>query len=126
MGNMCRKYRLDCPTVDHRENSLNTFVQWCLLFTVWYKFTLLFSNVWFYFVLFKAMISEKWTFNEILNTEFPFLKKLGDANVSCTKFWFMFIIYGTPPKDTNILKKRQHLLQKLVIIFKRLFPKESI
>ena len=31
--------------------------------------------------------------NEIFNAEFPFLKKLGD--VSCTKFWFTFIIYLT-------------------------------
>lgn len=31
---MCRKYRLGCPSVDHRENNLNTFIQWMLLFIV--------------------------------------------------------------------------------------------
>ena len=64
--------------------------------------------------------------NDIFNAEFPFLKKLGDENVSCTKFWFTFIIYLTSPEDTNTLKMHEHLFQKLVIIFKRLFPKGSV
>lgn len=72
------------------------------------------------------MISNKQMSNEIFNAEFPFLKKLGDENVSCTKFWFTFIIYLTLPEDTNTLKLHPHLFQKLVIILKRLFPKESI
>ena len=72
------------------------------------------------------MISKKRTFSEILNMEFPFLKRLGDEDVTGTNFRFTFTIDLMSQEDTSILNKHQHLLQKLVIILGRLFPKMSV
>lgn len=116
-------------------------IQWLryLLYSINVQLFILLLGIAFYFTMTlwgnnKPKIF-KCIFNEKLSTKFPFLKKIDNEWETHTKCLPAFTLHhGSQsdvtvptwqPEDTNMLKKRQYLLQKLVVILRRICPKKT-